>query len=381
MGRYPIAAENISSLRRADTGFIIAVILLCGMGFTTLYSTSPDAALRMGQESLYFVTRQLIFLGVGFACMIVFAFSNLELLRKYLRFIVIVTLILCLLTRIPVIGVEKNGAYRWINMGPLGTFQPSELAKFTLVIFLANLFAKKYERFDDPRVSIIPAVIMMGLFFCVVYQQNDLSTSFFIFMLGLVMFFIAGVRIRWFVGFFALGFPLAVLFVFAKDYRVERLIAYLNPGANPQSGGYQAMASKQALLSGGFWGRGLGGGVRKIASVPEVQADFIFAGWGEEMGFIGVVLYLLLLAFFAWRGYRIAAECSDRFLSMAAFGSVSAIVLQSLMNCGVVSALLPATGIPLPFFSAGGSSLLITLLFCGVIINVSKWNAIQERRI
>jgi cell division protein FtsW len=380
MGRYPIAAENIASSRRADTGFVIAVILLCGLGFTTLYSTSGDIALRMEGDALYFVKRQLLFLLGGFICMTAVVFMDLDMLRRFLRVIVGVTIFLCVLPHVPLIGGEKNGAFRWIYIGPV-TFQPSELAKLILVIFLANLFAKKYERLDEPAVSVVPAIVMTGLFFAVVYLQNDLSTSFIILLLGLSMFFIAGVRFRWFAGIIGLGIPLGLYFILAKPYRIERLIAYFNPEADPQGGGYQVMAAKQALLSGGFWGRGLGGGVRKISSIPEVHADFIFAGWSEEMGFVGVIVYLLLLGFFTWRGYRIAVECPDRYRSLSAFGAVTAIVLQSLMNCGVVSSLLPATGIPLPFFSSGGSSLVFSLLFCGIIINVSRWNAIQERRI
>ncbi len=377
-GRFPIAAEKIHSSRKADTGFIISMILLCGLGLTALYSGSGNYAMKIFSDQLYFVKRQLLIMCMGLAALLVLSFIDLNIIRRFLPAVVLITLVMCVLPFLPVIGVEKNGAYRWIALGPF-TFQPSELVKITMVVFLANLFAKKHDRLDEPMVSVIPAIVMLLLFVGIVYIQNDFSTSIFILLTGLLMFFVAGVKLRWFAGLVAVLLPLVVLFVFSKTYRVMRIISYINPSIDPQGASYQAVAAKEAIISGGFWGRGIGGGIRKISSVPEIQADFIFAGWAEEMGLFGVVGYFCLLAYFAWRGYSIAFKCRDRFRSYTAFGATSLILFQSLLNCGVVSGFLPATGIPLPFFSAGGSSIFITLCLCGLIINISRWESETEK--
>jgi len=161
--------------------------------------------------------------------------------------------------------------------------------------------------------------------------------------------------------------------IFTKEYRVARLISFLHPEQDPLGAGYQVNAVIDALREGGFWGRGIGNGIKKIASIPEVQSDFIFAVWGEEMGFFGVFVYFLLLIAFSIRGFYISLKSSDRFRSLLGFGCSFCILIQSLINCGVVVRFFPATGMPLPFFASGGSSLLITLCLCGLIINVSRW--------
>ena len=187
------------------------------------------------------------------------------------------------------------------------------------------------------------------------------------------MFYIAGVKTKWFLLLCVLCIPFVFLMVLTKEYRVARVISFFYPDRDPLGAGYQVNAALDALREGGFWGRGLGNGIKKISSIPMVQSDFIFAVWSEEMGFFGVFAYFVLLLVFSVRGYMVSLACTDRFRSLLGFGCTSIIFLQSLINCGVVVRLFPATGIPLPFFSSGGSSLLITLCLCGLIINVSRW--------
>ena len=217
---------------------------------------------------------------------------------------------------------------------------------------------------------------VVGLFFTVliVFLQDDFSTAFFIMLVGLLMFFVAGIKLGWFLGFCVFSLPIIVLFICTESYRVKRLIAFFNPEQYSHGVNYQINASRRAISSGGFLGEGFGSGLKRVSGIPEVQADFIFAGWSEAMGFLGVILFFVLIIYFAWRGYKIAFKCEDRFRSYVAFGIVTSIVLQTLLNCGVVCGALPATGIPLPFFSSGGSSLIITLLMCGVVINISKFD-------
>ena len=242
------------------------------------------------------------------------------------------------------------------------------------MLYLAHLFAKKHDKLDELAATIIPAVIMTSVFVVFIYLQNDFSTSLIVMILSFVLFFFSGIKLRWFVIFFCLVLPVVLLFVFTEPYRVERIISFLNPSIDPYGGGYQLNMARKAISGGGFWGKGIGGLFRGSVSIPEVQSDFIFAGWAEEMGFFGIMLYFVVLTYFVVRGYKIALSCEDRFRSLLAFGCVSAILIQSLMNCGVVCGLFPSTGIPLPFFSSGGTSLIVSMSFCGLIINVSRWN-------
>ena len=377
MGSTTFVAEKNRNREKIDITFIILLILLCGIGFTTLFSGSLGYATRIFDDPLYFVKRQGVNLGIGIIAMLVLAFINLDTLRKFLPGIVLVTLILSIMPFIPGIGVVKNGAARWIGLGS-HTFQPSEVVKMVLILFLANLFAKKYDRFDEPVVSIYPATLMSVVFVSIVFLQNDFSTAVFLMLTVLTMFFIADVSWKWFLRFFIILAPFVVLMILTKEYRVERLLSFFHPEHDPLGAGYQVNAALDALSEGHFWGRGLGSGIRKVASIPEVQSDFIFAVWAEEMGFFGVLLYFILLIFFTIRGLRISLGCSDRFRSFLSFGCAAVILFQSLMNCGVVVRFFPATGVPLPFFSSGGSSLLITLCLCGFIINVSRWRPEED---
>lgn len=366
-----IRAEKNKAQDKIDILFVLLILLLCGIGLTTLFSGSVSSGARFFGDPLYFIKRQLFNFFIGFIALLFFASIRLEVIRKYLPKIVIFTLIISILTFIPGIGIKKNGAARWIGIGS-STFQPSELIKMVLVLFLANIFAKKYDRFDEPSVSIYPATILSGLFIAIVYLQNDLSTSLFLIFIAFIMFFISGVPISFFIKIMILVIPLVSFMVLTKEYRVERVISFFHPERDPLGAGYQVNAALSALGEGGFWGRGLGNGIRKISSIPEVQSDFIFAVWSEEMGFLGVLLYYALLLFFTIRGVIVSINSTDRFRGLLGFGCTSVIFVQSIMNCGVIVRAFPATGVPLPFFSSGGSSLIITLCLCGLILNVSR---------
>ncbi len=374
MARKIIFAEKSYYSQSVDSGFVVSVILLLGLGLVTLYASSVSYATRAFDDSFYFLRRQLLSAVIGIFLLFLFSIINLNFVRKLLPFIFIGTIILCLMTFLPFIGVERNGARRWIKLPLLGTFQPSEIAKFSMILFLANFFDKKHDVLKESGFNIGQAVV--GLFFTVliVFLQDDFSTAFFIMLVGLLMFFIAGIKLGWFLGFCVFSLPIVILFIFTESYRVKRLIAFFNPEQYSHGVNYQINASRRAISSGGFFGEGFGSGLKRVSGIPEVQADFIFAGWSEAMGLAGVILFFVLIVYFAWRGYKIAFKCEDKFRSYTAFGIVTSIVLQTLFNCGVVCGALPATGIPLPFFSSGGSSLIITLLMCGVVINISKFD-------
>ena len=373
MGDYRFLPErSVVSYRKSDTSFIISVILMWGIGIFTLFVCSSSYAKAALDDSMYFVKRQLIASGVGFAGLLFFAICPADKQRKILPAMVFLTLVLCIMTFIPGLQYERNGARRWIKM-PFFTFQPSELLKFIIVIFLANYFDKYLRKDDfDEEKNVGPAVVILVLFVSIVFAQKDFSTGLFVLFIGLLMFYIAKVKMLWIIPFCILAVPAIILMILTEQYRVNRIAAFLNPDEYVQSFNFQSIASKKAVITGGFWGQGIGDGLEKLNNIPEVQSDYIFAGWTEAMGFIGVIFYFVLLIFFVSRAIIIALKCPDIFSAFGTFGCTAVIFFQSLMNVSVVCGIVPTTGIPLPFFSNGGSSIIVTLCMCGFIINASR---------
>ncbi len=371
MAKKITVKRNINP-EKYDFVFAMMVFMMFGIGFATLYSGSVYYAQRLFDNHLYFVVKQIKHFAVGVVLMLFFMFIDFSILRKRLPVIIIVSLVLCLLPFIPGIGELRHGAVRWVKIGGF-MFQPSEAVKVSMIIFLANFFDKKRDSYDEPLVSILPAFLTTSVFVSLVYLGNDFSSSVFILFVSVMMFFIAGVPILWFLKGLVCVLPILVLMVITKEYRMERVLSFLDPSREPLGAGFQVQASLNALTNGGLWGQGLGNGVHKIASVPEIYSDFIFVVWAEEMGFIGVVIYMIFLLFFSALGYKIAFTCKDRFATFIAFGATTSILVQSLLNCAVVSRFVPATGIPLPFFSSGGSSLVVSFCLCGLILNASGY--------
>ncbi|QQO07401.1 putative lipid II flippase FtsW [Breznakiella homolactica] len=374
---YQFGAERTGLKKSADHVLIASIILLTGLGLVTLYSASFGFAERFFGDGFYFIFRQVVFAGIGMVLFFAASFIRLETLRKWIKPLVIGTVILCILTFIPGIGVTKNGASRWIRLGS-STYQPSELVKLVLPLYLAHIFDKKRERLDEVSSGIMPPALITLLFFFLIYRQNNFSTAIFIAVNALILFFLAGVKMRYFAAALGILIPLSSLFILTKEHRLRRLISFIFPEWEPLGAGYQVRSSIVTIASGGLWGKGIGQGTRKIASVPEIHSDFIFSAYAEEAGLIGVLLFFLLLTFFAVRGYRTALRTGDVFRRLLACGLVTIIVSQALLNTGVVVGALPATGIPLPFFSAGGSSLATTLLTAGLIVNVSRMPRNEE---
>lgn len=374
MAEYNFVPERSSEIyRKSDTSFIISVILMWGIGMFTLLICSTNYAKSTFDDAFYFFNRQLVASFVGFAGLLFFAICPLNKIRKMLPVLCLVTVVLCLMTFIPGIRAERDdGAHRWIKM-PFFTFQPSEILKFMVVLFLANFFDKYCRKEDDAEdKTVSPAVVALVTCVFIVIAQKDFSTSLFILVLGLFMFFMASAKMMWLLPFCVLAVPAIILAIFTEQYRVNRIAAYINPDKFPQSFNYQVNWSKRAITEGGFWGQGIGDGLKKLNNIPEIQSDYIFAGWTEAMGLIGVIVYFVLLILFTYKAVRIALKCPDRFSAFSTFGCVAIIFFQSMLNIGVVSGILPSTGIPLPFFSSGGSSIIVTLCMCGFIINASK---------
>jgi cell division protein FtsW len=363
--------------QRSNALFLIAVLMLWGLGIFTLLIATPDTASRLfvTKSKYYFVQRQLVFSAVGFAGFVFFTLLPFRIMKKYLGIFVLGVLALCFFPMLPGIGTSSHGAARWVIIPHLGRFQPSEFAKFAVVLYLANLFEKYLDTDDVDQKNFLYPMLGLFAFVLVVFLQKDFSTGLFIFIVGCVMFFISGAKMNWFGPLMLLAIPLVWILIAIEPYRLNRLLSFFNPDEYALSYGYQRAVAARAITSGGIWGNGLGTGMTGL-NIPEIQTDYIFAGWSNAMGFVGVIAYFGLLIFFAFQGYKIAFMCQTRFGCYGAFGCTTMILLQSLMNVAVVCGVFPTTGIPLPFFSSGGSSLFVTLCMCGFILNAA--HALEE---
>jgi cell division protein FtsW len=342
----------------------------------SLYSGSWAFSERFYNRGFYLIGRQLAFAAAGVAMFIAAAFVRLETVRRFIPAAVVVTIALCALTFVPYVGVIKNGAARWIHIGPW-SYQPSELVKLVLPLYLAHMFDKKRDKLNT-LAGIAGPVLVTVTFFVIIYNQNNFSTALFVMLSALAVFYLAGIRASYFISAVFLLIPVSAFMVLTKEYRLRRLISFLWPDWEPLGAGYQVNASVLTIASGGFWGRGLGQGTRKISSVPEVANDFVFSAFAEENGFAGVAAFLLLWGLFLFRSYKAALACQDMWRRLIVFGLATTIAGQTLANLAVVSGSLPATGIPLPLFSAGGSSLATTLIMAGLIVNAAKTEEEQD---
>jgi cell division protein FtsW len=366
-------AFDVETGRKAqpDHVLIACVFLLTGVGMVTLYSASYAYGERFFGDGLYFITRQLLYAFVGLGAFFVASWINLDALRKLIVPVVIITALLCLLPFVPGVGITKNGASRWVKVGP-ATFQPSELVKIVLPFYLAHIFTKKQDRLNSLVSGVLPPTLVTLLFFFLIYLQNNFSTGLFIAANAIFMFFLVGVWYRYFISAAVILVPLSAFLVLTKEHRLRRVISFFLPEWEPLGAGYQVHSSLLSIGSGGILGKGFGQGTRKIASVPEIHSDFIFSSFTEEAGLVGVLLFYALFVVFTVQGYRAALKADDLFRRLLCCGLTTLISSQALLNIAVVSGAVPATGVALPFFSAGGSSLAVTLLTAGIIVNISR---------
>ncbi|MBN2352000.1 MAG: putative lipid II flippase FtsW [Spirochaetales bacterium] len=356
---------------QVDYFFIILIILLTGIGMSFLFSASYYHSEKLGHGPLNLFNKQLIFVALGFIGLVVFSRLPLLWLRRAVPVLVIATFVIAVLPLIPGIGLELNGARRWISF--LGySFQPSELVKFTVVIYIAVILYKKEDRLDRPIRTLLPPLIVVFAYAFIIVLQNDLSTAFFIILVALSMFFIARVRFMYFLYIGSLLIPLGAIVLFTKTYWIEKIVTFFDPARDPFRAGFQIQHSRIAFELGGFLGRGVGMSTQKLGYLPEADSDFIFAVAGEEIGFIGLAALILLFVLFALRGYSIAFKSKDNFSYYVGFGLTTTIFLQAVLNMLVTAGLVPATGMPLPFFSLGGSAMLLTLVMSGLLVNISR---------
>jgi cell division protein FtsW len=268
-------------------------------------------------------------------------------------------------------GHARNGANRWLLFGPLGV-QPSELAKVVVIVFIAALLERRMDRIDDPAYALLPIGIVLAVVVALILREPDLGTSVSIVVIAAVMVFAAGIDYRYVAGVCLAAVPALYFLLAFSEYRWRRVTSFLDPWANPLGDGFQMIQSMIAVATGGIFGRGLMAGVQKLFYLPEPHNDFIYAVIAEELGFIGATVVIACFCVIAWRGLRTSLRAPDRFGAFLALGLTTMVAFQAFFNVSVVLGLLPTKGIPLPFVSYGGSSLLINLLGMGILLNVSQ---------
>ncbi|MGA2762789.1 MAG: putative lipid II flippase FtsW [Spirochaetia bacterium] len=356
---------------RGDIVLVMLVTAILGVGIALLFSASSSFSARTFQDPLYLVKRQLIWAALGAAAAFIVSLTPLEIVRRALPFILLATLVASLLPFLPGIGTRVLGSRRWITMFGM-SFQPSEMVKVTLILYLASYFARREDSENMSLNAMIPPFIVMCFFAAIILLQNDYSTAIFVVVTGLAMLFVARVRSLHFVLITLFTGILGFLLLFTREHRVQRLLAFFDLSSYRTGTAYQIVNARAALVSGGIWGRGLGRSVAKLGPLPMAHSDFIYTIIGEETGLLGALFIIILFVLLAWRGFQISLRAKDSFSCYAAFGVTAAISLQALLNMAVAVGLVPTTGVTLPFFSAGGSSLFATLIMCGLLVNLSR---------
>jgi cell division protein FtsW len=350
--------------------FGVAIVLLAA-GVVMVYSASAIVAADRFQDPYFFLKKQLFWAVIGAACLWMAIRLDYRRLEHLVLPLLIFAGVLLVLVLVSPFGQAINGTRRWIRLGPV-SFQPAELAKLALVLYLAAFLAKKGEAIAEFRRGLLPPLAVAGTLAALVLAQPDLGTCLTLVTLTFTLLFLAGGRVRHLGLILLAALPTLALAIWVAPYRVRRIIAFLDPWSDPRGSGFQIIQSWLALGNGGLFGQGIGASRQKLFYLPESHTDFIFAIVGEELGFVGATTIVALFAILVWRGLRIGLRAPDPFGSYLAIGITVLIATQTLVNLGVVTGLLPTKGLPLPFISFGGSALLVTLLSTGVLLNISQ---------
>lgn len=361
--------------KQLDFALLFAVLLLLCLGLIALSSASSYSALLDYNNSSYYLIRQIGFAVIGIVAMIVISKINYKIYIKFGYLIYIIGIILMLMVFLPGIGGGANGANRWLNLG-ITRIQPSEIMKLSLVIGLATYLEKNRNKLNSLKGYFVPA-IMIGLVCVIMYFQSHLSGAIIMLALSATVILIDGIRFKKIyllliaIGLIAIiaGFVLASG---SSGYRLERITAFLNSEEDTRGSNWQPTQSLYAIGAGGVFGKGLGQSRQKYSWLPEAQNDFIFSVYAEEFGFIGGVVLIILYAFFIVRGYIISMKASSKFGLLISATIITMFAIQMVINIAVVTVIFPTTGMPLPFFSAGGTALVINLAAVGIVLNVSR---------
>ncbi len=361
-----------------DYALIAVLAVLLAIGLITIYSSSYALGYAQFDDANYFAKRQAVFTAVGAVVMVIAMQIDYRILRHLSLLVMLATLLALAAVLIPGLGVEQNGAQRWIALGPLPPLQPSEFAKLAMLIYMAAWLASKGEVVKDFSLGVVPFVGMVGLVAALIMLEPDLGTTIMIAVITGTLFFVAGARIKHVAALAASGVLAAVVLIASGDYRAQRILSFTQAESDPEGLGFHTLQLLVAFGSGGLTGLGLGVSRQKFFYVPGSHTDGALAIVGEELGFIGVTVVLVLFAVLLWRGLRIARRAPDRFGSLLVVGVLTWIAFQLVINVGGVTRSIPLTGIPLPFLSYGGSATLSLMAALGVLLSVSRYAAIED---
>lgn len=365
------------SIGKPDFLFLFFVLILLVFGLIMVASSSHVSALYKYGDSYHYIKRQLFFAVAGVLIMLGVAFFDYHRLRKWSAGILLVAVFLLAFVLLPTpLSVKVNGARRWLNFGV--QFQPSEIGKFAVILTLASYISANYKRMKEIKMSAFPVIVLL-IVVGLVAVETHLSGAILIFAIGAIMLFVGGFPAKYFLiagGAGVAGLTGIVLFT---PYMQSRIEMWLDPFKDAQGRGYQVIQSLYAIGSGGLLGLGLGQSRQKHLYIPEPQNDYIFSIALEELGFVGGVFIILLFVLLIWRGFYIAFHARDKFGSLLVIGIVSRVAVQTILNIGVVTNALPSTGISLPFFSYGGTALVMLLVEMGVVLSVSRLSYIDKR--
>jgi cell division protein FtsW len=358
--------------RQPDRLLLFTTFLLCGGGLVMVTSASVAFAYTQHQSAFYYAERQAAWMFIGFVALFVLSRIDYHRLRPLAPAGAVVAALLMILVLVPHLGVTVNGARRWFDAGPLGTFQPSELGKLAFAVFIAHWVDKNSAQMGNFQKAFVPFVAMLAGVLVLLMLERDLGTSIIVVGIFVSTYWAGGGRVRHMVLLVAaLALAFVALSVF-ESYRLARLTAYVNPWADPLGAGFQATQSLYGLASGGFFGVGIGHSIEKYGWLPEAHTDFIFAIVGEETGLLGTTLVMIGFLFFGLRGYRAALRAPDRFGVGLAASITTWICFEALLNMATVTNTLPITGVPLPFFSYGGTAVATTLAAVGVLLSIAR---------
>lgn len=358
--------------RNIDTGLLMIVLILLASGIIMVFSASSVSAFHEYNDKFYFLKRQFLWTLIGIPIMLFLSNYDYHKIAKYAVPLLVLSVVLLLCIFIPGVGVEKNGAKRWIEIGM--RFQPSEVAKLALIIFLAASLSKRKEVLQYFFKGLLPYLIVIGAVAGLIIIEPHLSSAVIVLGVGAIILFVAGARISHFLGISVIGITGIIAAIFSAQYRIDRIKAFLDPWSYPTKEGYQITQSLMAIGSGGLFGLGLGASKQKQMYIPEPHNDFVFSIISEELGFLGATLVLLLFLIFISKGIKIAVHSPDMFGSLLATGITSLVAIQVIINIAVVTSSMPNTGQPLPFFSYGGTSLVFLLAGVGILLNISRYS-------
>lgn len=376
MTRVPIrkreSKETEKPFQPFDVYLLFISLLLVFIGTVMIFSSSAVFAREMYHDSYFFLKKQGVFVAMGLVLMFTAKNIPYRLYWKLVYPMLFVALFFLLLVLVVGRGAGQEGVHRWIKLGPF-SFQPTEFAKLAIVIFVAYALAKKREKVREFSKGFLPVLAISGFYILLILLQKDLGSAFTVGVIVFFMLFISGTRMGYLVGAVVAASPVLYYLLFAVAFRRKRIMAFLDPWQYRLDSGFQIIQSFVAFKEGGLTGVGLGEGKQKLFYLPEAHTDFIFSVVGEELGLIGVAAIMILFTLFIYRGLLITLKSRDLFGLYLSFGITCLIGAQAFINMAVVMGLLPTKGLPLPFISYGGSSLLITMIGVGILLNISTY--------